>query len=160
VASCDQLRAQAVSDRALDPVFVLADDGLHVFENLDVLGGWIEGIDVENRVYEAIYMLDGRVVTATAKGNDAQLTVTKTIDEAGLRDLVRRYADRFESDPEGSRAVAVEWLQAEWNARWPTRPRWLARRLHGERLVLWPALSWRPGNHGRASAPACSARAR
>ena len=37
-----------VKERTSDPIFVLADDGLNVFASLEVLGGWMEGIDVEN----------------------------------------------------------------------------------------------------------------
>jgi hypothetical protein len=115
------------------PVFVFADDGLNVFENLDHLRGWIEGVDIENGVYEAIFTLDGHVVRAAANGADAVLTVTETVDEADLKRRVRRYGKRFESDPDDLRAVANELLDREWDARWPKHPRWLSRRLHGER---------------------------
>jgi hypothetical protein len=36
------------------------------------------------------------------------------------------------SDPVDFVAVANEVLRREWNSRWPKRPKWLSRRIHGE----------------------------
>jgi hypothetical protein len=35
------------------------------------------------------------------------------------------------SDPADLVAVANELLRGQWNSRWPKRPKWLSRRIHG-----------------------------
>jgi hypothetical protein len=115
-----------------DRVFVFADDGLSVFQSLGHFLSWVEWQDVEDGVYDGVFSLDGDVIRLEAKDEDVHATVT---DRSGLDDLQRRLVDsrdRFESDPTDLRAVASELLKQEWDARWPKRPRWLDRRLHGD----------------------------
>jgi hypothetical protein len=118
--------------RAAEPVFVFADDGLNVFADLDALLGWIEAPDVEDGVYEAIFTVSGEVIEAQASGRHVVLKPTGRVELSDLQQRVRASADRFSSDPADLQAVAHEMLRADWEARWPKRPRWLARRLHGD----------------------------
>jgi hypothetical protein len=63
------------------------------------------------------------------------LEVTTARNEGDLRRRLKEWADtgRLSSDPHGDLVtVANELLQGEWDARWPKRPGWLARRLHGD----------------------------
>jgi hypothetical protein len=119
--------------RTAEAVFVFADDGLHVFRDLAAVLGHIEAPDVADGVYEAIFTLNGEVIRAEAGGTNVVLTPTGDMDLPGLTRRVRDNADRFMSDPADLPAVAAEILNAEWEARWPRRPRWLDRRLHGDR---------------------------
>jgi hypothetical protein len=120
-------------EREAEPVFVFADDGLNVFADLDALLGWIEAPDVEEGVYEAIFTVRGEVIHAEASGTNVSLTRTGRAELPNLQQRLRESADRFRSDPADLHAVANEMLRADWEARWPKRPRWLDRRLHGDR---------------------------
>lgn len=116
----------------VDPVFVFADDGLHVFPTLGDVIGYVEAPDVEEGVYEAMFTLDGKVIEARTQKLDVELTVTGKSDVEALVRRLRKQRHRFHSDPEDLRGVANEILAADWEARWPKRPRWLDRRLHGD----------------------------
>jgi hypothetical protein len=119
--------------RSAEAVFVFADDGLRVFRDVAAVRSYIEAPDVADGVYEAIFTLNGEVIRADAAGANVVLTPTGDMDLPGLTRRVRDNADHFMSDPADLPAVAAEVLNAEWDARWPTRPRWLNRRLHGDR---------------------------
>jgi hypothetical protein len=64
------------------------------------------------------------------------LAVKEKRDVAGLRQrlLDTRPQVGLTRPPENLLAVANELLRLDWEHRWPKRPRWLARRLHGEGL--------------------------
>ena len=117
-------------------VLVFCRDGdLLVFGTLQDAAGWMESVDVLDGEYEALFTLDGTVVRAggTLEG-PVILTVSELTDVAGLQGRLRQIKPRmgFRSDPDDPRAVANELLRREWEARWPRRPRWLARRLRGD----------------------------
>lgn len=112
-------------------MFVFADDGLHAFKSLGHFLGWVEWQDVEDGVYEAVFTLDGNVVELKPKGRAVDATVTGRSDLPDLRRRLAATPERFKSDPADVRAVAAELLAQDWEARWPKRPRWLDRRLHG-----------------------------
>lgn len=113
-------------------MFVFADDGLNVFPSLGDLYGWLEAPDVDEGVYEAIFSMHGDVIRARTEGMNVILTVTGIVDLDGLERRLRAHEHEFLSDPADRRAVANEMLRRQWDARWPQRPRWLARRLHGD----------------------------
>lgn len=120
---------------AVRPIFVFGDEPAPmVFPSLGSVIGWMEAIDVDNGVYEALYTLDGHVVTATTSGNNLILEVSPERNEADLRQRIRRSASggHVSSDPDDLTAVANEFLRARWDNRWPKRPRWLSRRIHGD----------------------------
>jgi len=115
--------------------FVITRDGeLLVFKSLNSAGDHVERIDVENGEYEAFFTVDGqRLMPTVAEDDTVALTPTEDHD---LHGLVRRLHElqsrnRFVSDPRDPRAVANELFRQEWAARWPRRPGWLDRRLHG-----------------------------
>jgi hypothetical protein len=118
-------------DDVAGPIFVFADDGLNVFRDIGAVLDDVEAPDVEDGVYEAIFTVAGEVIEAETSDRDVALRPTGRIELAELRRRVRESAHRFRSHPEDLNAVARELLQAEWEARWPKRPRWLDRRLHG-----------------------------
>jgi hypothetical protein len=115
------------------PVLVFALDGVDAFPSVDDAAASMEGIDVDNGEYPALFTLDGRIVTATASRNDVVLTITDRRDEPDLDRRLREWAPRIglTSPPDDRRAIANELMRLDWELRWPKRPRWLARRLHG-----------------------------
>jgi hypothetical protein len=135
---------QAVPDSCA--VFVFAnDDPLPMaFESTAAAEGYIEAIDVENGVYDkldsrsglhgAVYAVDGRVINARVRDGVVALVITTQHDVADLRSRLADAAERglVTGDPSDPVAVARALLQAQWNSRWPQRPRWLDRRLHGD----------------------------
>jgi hypothetical protein len=124
-----------VSDDFL-AVFVFSSDDPApiIFPSVSHAAGWMEAIDVADGGYDAVFMLDGRVVEVTTDRDRVVLTPTARQDEAGLRERIRNspVLPHSDADREDLVAYANATLRAEWEARWPKRPRWLARRLHGE----------------------------
>jgi hypothetical protein len=116
-------------------VFVFGDDPVPgVYVSLSDASGDLEAIDVKNGVYEALFTVDGRRVRASTSARSVVLEVTTERDLDELCERLRRWAVRggLKSDPGDPVAVANELLRHQWSSRWPKRPRWLDRRLHGD----------------------------
>jgi hypothetical protein len=88
----------------------------------------MEAVDVDAGEYSALFTLDGRIVTATTEAEQVVLTVDEQRDEAGLRQRLLDARPRVGLTSPPDDLVAI----AGVGARWPKRPRWLARWLHGE----------------------------
>lgn len=76
----------------------------------------LESIDVLDGEYEAILMLDGRIVQAAGQASEpVTLTITDTRDPAGLRERLQRAQHRLRliSDPDDPAAVANELLRVQ-----------------------------------------------
>lgn len=114
-------------------VFIFTQDGdARVCRSLSDASR-MEAIDVDNGEYPGIFLLDGRIVTATTVAGDVVLTVTEDRDYDGLRRRMQEFRHRSGLSPlDDLVEVAYEWLRGEWEHRWPKRPRWLARRVHGD----------------------------
>ena len=120
---------------AVRAVFVFDQGGdVMAFPSVEDAAGYMEAVDVEAGEYPALFALDGRIITATTRNHEVVLTVEDARDEAGLRQrlLEGRQRKRLTSLPDDLVAIANELLRQEWDNRWPKRPRWLVRRLHGE----------------------------
>ena len=116
-------------------VFVFGEDPLPgVYTSLAMAAAAMEAIDVKNGEYHVLYTLDGRVVRTSTRGQRVLLEVTDARDEDDLRSRLRDWSERghLTSDPDDLVAVANEMLRGEWDARWPKRPKWLSRRIHGD----------------------------
>jgi hypothetical protein len=116
------------------PVFVFGEDPVPgVFLSVANAAGHMEAIDVRDGEYHAAYTIDGRVVTISTVGERVVLDVTEERDMAGLRRRLRTWHERgnLMSDPDDLVAIANELLRGEWETRWPKRPRWLSRHMHG-----------------------------
>jgi hypothetical protein len=116
-------------------VFVFSEDPVPiVFTSLADAAGQMEAIDVDSGEYQTLYTLDGRVVRASTRGQRVILEVSTERDEDDLRRRLTEWSDtgHLTSDPGDLVAVANELLRDEWDGRWPKRPRWLSRRLHGD----------------------------
>jgi hypothetical protein len=96
----------------------------------------MEAIDVRDGEYEAFFTIDGGVLHPSVRPDDeiwVELVATGTHDLARLKRRLRELQHRngYVSNPDDPRAVANELLAIEWSLRWPKRPYWLDRRLHG-----------------------------
>jgi hypothetical protein len=97
----------------------------------------MEPIDVRNGEYEAVFDESGRRYDVSVADNATLLTPTDEVDPDRLVRLLRQYVrgenlglepDAFD-DPLAVAAAISEW---EWEHRWPQRPGWLSRRIHGD----------------------------
>lgn len=117
-------------------MLVFTRDGeLIVFAAAGDAAGWMESIDVIDGEYEAVFTLDGTIVVASGAVNGpVSLTVTDHTDLAGLRQRLHRVQRQagFRCSADDPLAVANELLRLEWEDRRRRRPRWLARRRHGD----------------------------
>ena len=114
------------------------------FQSTAAAEGYIEAIDVENGLYGerdsrsglhgAVYAVDGRIIKARVRDGAVALVLTSQRDMAALRSRLADAVKRglVTGDPCEPVAVGRALLQAQWDSRWPQRPRWLDRRLHGD----------------------------
>jgi hypothetical protein len=61
------------------------------------------------------------------------VAATAERDEAQLRARLRRFLDEWKVEARSDDVIEIgnAILRDDWNRRWPRRPRWLARQLHG-----------------------------
>ena len=111
------------------------DGYVSAFPSVEEAAAWMEPNDVLDGEYAAVFTLDGHVVTpTTTDAHRVTLTVTEERDATALRHRLKVTASRYglASPSDDVLAVANELLRREWQSRWPTRPRWLSRRLYGD----------------------------
>lgn len=100
----------------------------------------MEAIDVSAGEYPDAYSLSGERIRVSVDGEpETGKVVYLPTGEIALHELesrVRRYVEetrlRLEHTGDLLIDVANALTLAEWDARRPKRPRWLARQLHGE----------------------------
>lgn len=114
-------------------IFVFTREGdLLAFPSLSEAAAYMEAIDVANGEYPALFTIDGRVVAAATPNNETTLTVTSEPNDSELNRRLLDYRRKSpQTLPEDRIALANALLRWHWEHRWPKRPRWLARRLHG-----------------------------
>ena len=115
-------------------VFVFDRDGdLNLFADLGDAEGWLEAVDVELGEYSHVFLHDGTVVQVGTSGETVALEPGADHDHARLQSLIFDYQCRVPGAPRTAVPLdfANQWLQQEWEARWPKRPAWLAHWLHG-----------------------------
>lgn len=134
----------------LRAVFVFALEGEpFVFRSLAEAAGFMEAIDVTDGEYPALFTDEGQVVEATATPDfNVLLALPDQYDPAAFRALLRERTSGLGLTADTSDVIAIgdALLRQEWEHRWPQRPRWLARRLHGDS----PKPPWAP-----APGPTC-----
>jgi hypothetical protein len=119
-------------------ILVIGSDGeVMAFRDAVAAASYVEAVDVRDGEYEAFFTIAGDVLHPSIRPDDeiwVELIATGTNDAMRLKRRLRELQQRngFVSDPDNPRAVANELLDIEWSLRWPKRPRWLDRRLHGE----------------------------
>lgn len=121
----------------MSAVFVFDREGdLNVFPTLGTAGGWLEAIDVDGGEYSAAFLHDGTMVEMGTSREGVVLTATATRDLPRLDQMLKEYQHRVGELVSGGSALdfADDWFRREWERRWPKRPAWLARRLHGDHM--------------------------
>ena len=112
-----------------------SDEEAYAFRSLATAEGQLEMIDVLGGEYQGAFTTDGTVVIISGDPQGpVSLTLTPDRDPARLAELLDAAATRrgrpwMQDDPS---AITTELLHEVWMQRWPKRPRWLSRRLHGE----------------------------
>lgn len=134
----------AVSDSGALFVFANDDPLPMAFDSFVAAAGYMEPIDVQDGLYSAfrpqdglrggVFAVDGRVLEARVVDGAVELQPTARWDATELRRRLTDAARRglVAADPNDPVSVARELLQQQWDSRWPQRPRWLDRRLHGD----------------------------
>ena len=121
---------------ALRAVFVFAlDSEPFVFTSLEAAAGWMEAVDVRDGEYLALFTDEGQVIRAAATPKfDVVLTLTDEYDLLTFHNLLReRCPDvTWHGHPDEVLALGNALLEQQWRKRWPRRPRWLDKRLHGQ----------------------------
>jgi hypothetical protein len=92
----------------------------------------LEAPDVEVGEYVA-FDDGGTVYRLWVTGLDVHIEATPERDQAQLQARLRRFLDdrQIEAASDDPVDVANAILLDDWNSRWPKRPQWLSRRLHG-----------------------------
>jgi len=110
---------------------------LQVEPDRSAAAGFMEPVDIENGEYDAVFDNTGRHYRFWVVGKATKLEATDEIDLEALRWRLRTLADQGAfrdfgplevDDPLLVAAAVSRW---EWEHRWPRRPLWLSRRLHG-----------------------------
>jgi hypothetical protein len=124
-------------------VFMFADDGVSYYPSAEDAAVDMEWVDVEGGAYEAMFTVRAeRLVPHPLDKYMVRLEPSGEVDIDSLTSMLRRERDRrgtLTADPNDPPAVAQEldeqeraWRSSRWSRRWPKRPRWLDKRLHGE----------------------------
>jgi hypothetical protein len=95
--------------------------------------GQLEVNDVEADEY-VVFDQDGTVFEIWAEGLHVGLRPTDERDLAQLQERLGLFLDRWHirCASEDVMDIGNAILEADWESRWPKRPRWLATRLHGD----------------------------
>ena len=109
------------------------DNWCSAFPDVADAAGDLEANDVEADEY-VVFDHEGTVFETWVEGFDVHLRPTGERDFAELNGRLRRFLDESKIECAGEDVVAIgnAILRAEWESRWPKRPRWLAERLHGD----------------------------
>lgn len=117
-------------------VFVFDGGDLSVHDSLESAAISLEAIDVENGEFD-FYTDDGTVVAATVTGEHVFLAPTTTGRQQEFLDRLDRFLLAVDAPAEVRSAPDVidkaqYVVDLNWGRRWPKRPAWLARRIHGD----------------------------
>jgi hypothetical protein len=133
------------------PVLVFDREGdIYVLPSMESAPGRLEMFDVLDGEYQAAFLPDGEVVELSGERMDpVRLSATGSHDQARLAMLLAAAATRRgrawpTDDPA---LIAALLVHEDWEQRWPKRPAWLSRRLHGD-PPLRPVFKWAGGRRG------------
>lgn len=116
---------------------IFGGSDLQVEPDMAAAAGFMEPADIENGEYDTVFDTTGRRYRFWVVGKATKLEATDEIDLEALRLRLRALDDQGAfgeigpldvSDP---LVVAEALSRWEWEHRWPRRPLWLSRRLHG-----------------------------
>jgi len=114
--------------------FILGDLAVH--ESPQQAAASMEAIDVEAGDYEAIYDQDGVLYQPVVEGAQVELRATEIRDYHDLVSRLKAFRELAglalpEDAPDFPLAMARIVAERSWKRRWPKRPAWLSRRIHG-----------------------------
>jgi hypothetical protein len=109
------------------------DNECSVFPDVAETAGQLEANDVQAGEY-VVFDQDGTVLEIWADGLHVRLRPTDERDPAQLQERLGRFLDERHVNcaSEDVMDIGNAILEADWESRWPKRPRWLATRLHGD----------------------------
>ena len=104
----------------------------YVFPDAEAAGR-LEVNDVEADEY-VVFDQDGRVFEISAEALDVRLRPTDERDPAQLQERLSPFLDKWNITCASEDVVDIgnAILVADWESRWPKRPRWLATRRTGQ----------------------------
>ena len=105
----------------------------HVFRSADEAAAQLEVADVEADEY-VLFGDDGSVFVASVDGQHVVVRPTESRDPEALRERLGRYCAmaKIETGSDDPVVVGNAILADSWSHRWPKRPSWLDRRVHGD----------------------------
>ena len=108
------------------------DNWCYVFPSVEDTENGLEANDVDADEYVVLDQ-DGTVFESSLEGLDVRLRATDVRDPALLQDRLSIFMQelRIKCTSEDVIDIGNAILRAAWEDRWPRRPRWLARHLHG-----------------------------
>ena len=103
-----------------------------VFRRMEAAEAGLEVNDVDTDEY-VLFGDDGTVLAAAVEGRSVVVRATTRRDLQELRGRLERYCSMAEVEAPNDDPLAIgnAILAADWSRRWPRKPRWLDRRLHG-----------------------------
>jgi hypothetical protein len=104
-----------------------------VFPDVAETAAQLEANDVEAGEY-VVFDQDGTVFETWTEGVDVRLRSSDERDLAQLRARLARFMDKWHLKCASEDVIDIgnAILEAEWESRWPKRPRWLSTRLRGD----------------------------
>jgi hypothetical protein len=117
-------------------IFMFGDGGPVVRSTTEEASAFMEAVDVENGEYDVVYDESGLILRPQVQDRQVHLLPTESVD---LSDLIRRLSEwcqtkgvSLDSHSAAFPAqVARRIAESEWRTRWPKRPAWLSRMIHG-----------------------------
>jgi hypothetical protein len=117
-------------------IFMFGDGGPVVRSTTEEASDFMEAVDVENGEYDVVYDESGLILRPQVQGRRVHLLPTGSGDHG---DLIRRLSEWCQTNglsldshsADFPAQVARRIAEAEWRTRWPKRPAWLSRMIHG-----------------------------
>ena len=104
-----------------------------VFRDAADASGQLEANDVEADEF-VVFDQDGTVFTTWTEGQTVCLRPTDERDPDQLQQRLARFLDSQRITCASADVIDIgnAILEDDWNSRWPKRPRWISRRIHGD----------------------------
>jgi hypothetical protein len=124
------------SDRDVVIRHASIDGSIDVFEDFEEVDGCLLVSGVVEDAWTSFYRLDGEKLAPVFGQYDwvERLIPTGSRDLPSLIQLLTEYArtHHFETDGSDPNAFVDELARRDYGSRWPQRPSWLDRRMHGD----------------------------
>jgi hypothetical protein len=116
-------------------IFMFGDGGPVVRSTTEEASDFMEAVDVENGEYDVVYDETGLILRPHVQDRQVHLLPTESGDNGDLfRRLSECQTNGISLDSHSGdfpAQVARRIAASEWSNRWPKRPAWLSRMIHG-----------------------------